>query len=519
MGDGSKILANVERDYPDYLRDESRRTGKADSISFPKTEDELKEHIGFAREHEMPVTVQGARTGIAGGAVPEGGHIINLSRMTKILRLRHDPAQNAYFVTVQPGLLLSELRTALSKRDFAGAATDNEPWTTDNPHFFPPDPTETSASLGGMAACNASGARTFFYGPTRAYVERARVVLVDGSVLSLQRGAQKCTGRSFSITTDSGRVIAGKTPSYKMPDVKNAAGYFAEDNMDVLDLFIGSEGTLGVLSEIEIRLVPAPKALWGVMTFFPSEDSAIRFVLETRAKTPKPVALEFFNKGVLDLLREQKKNNPAFAEIPDMPQAWHTAVYVEYHGDDEATVENAVMMMSEIMVEAGADADATWVASDERELERLKKFRHSAPEAVNLRIDEKRKKEPQLTKLGTDLAVPDSRLQDVMAMYHRDLDASGLEFVMFGHIGNNHIHVNIIPNTLAEYQNGKELYLKWAHAVVEMGGTVSAEHGVGKLKTALLREMYGENGIGEMRSVKELFDPDNLLGRGNLFGA
>jgi D-lactate dehydrogenase (cytochrome) len=90
---------------------------------------------------------------------------------------------------------------------------------------------------------------------------------------------------------------------------------------------------------------------------------------------------------------------------------------------------------------------------------------------------------------------------------------------MFGHIGNNHIHVNIIPNTLAEYQNGKELYLKWAHAVVEMGGTVSAEHGVGKLKTALLREMYGENGIGEMRSVKELFDPDNLLGRGNLFGA
>jgi D-lactate dehydrogenase (cytochrome) len=158
------------------------------------------------------------------------------------------------------------------------------------------------------------------------------------------------------------------------------------------------------------------------------------------------------------------------------------------------------------------------VASDERELERLKKFRHSAPEAVNLRIDEKRKKEPQLTKLGTDLAVPDSRLQDVMAMYHRDLDASGLEFVMFGHIGNNHIHVNIIPNTLAEYQTGKELYLKWAHAVVEMGGTVSAEHGVGKLKTALLREMYGEKGIGEMRSVKELFDPDNLLGRGNLFG-
>ena len=299
MSDGSKILANVERDYPDYLRDESRRTGTADSISFPKNEDELKEHVGFARERKMPVTVQGARTGIAGGAVPEGGHIINLSRMNKILRLRHDPAQNAYFVTVQPGLLLSDLRTDTVKARLRRRSNRQRTMDNGRSPLLPARPHRNIRFLGGMAACNASGARTFFYGPTRAYVEQARVVLVDGSVLLLQRGRQKCAGRSFSVATDSGRVIAGRIPSYKMPDVKNAAGYFTADNMDILDLFIGSEGTLGVLSEIEIRLVPAPKTLWGVMTFFPSEDSAIRFVLETRAKTPKPVALEFFNNGVL----------------------------------------------------------------------------------------------------------------------------------------------------------------------------------------------------------------------------
>jgi D-lactate dehydrogenase (cytochrome) len=113
--------------------------------------------------------------------------------------------------------------------------------------------------------------------------------------------------------------------------------------------------------------------------------------------------------------------------------------------------------------------------------------------------------------------VPDAALDDVMALYHHGLDGSGLQHVMFGHIGNNHLHVNIIPDTMEEYQRGKNLYLQWASAVVKMGGTVSAEHGVGKLKTALLREMYGDAGISQMRALKALFDPDNLLDRGNLF--
>jgi D-lactate dehydrogenase (cytochrome) len=115
------------------------------------------------------------------------------------------------------------------------------------------------------------------------------------------------------------------------------------------------------------------------------------------------------------------------------------------------------------------------------------------------------------------MAVPDQALEEVMALYHRGLAAAGLDYVMFGHIGNNHVHVNILPRTLAEYEQGKQLYLDWARNVLRMGGTVAAEHGVGKLKVALLEEMYGSDGIEQMRAVKRLFDPPFLLNRGNLF--
>lgn len=518
MSETTPILTDVEQNFPDFLRDESRRTGNADSISFPKTEADIVEHLSRLHTTGAAVTVQGARTGIAAGAVPEGGHILNLSRMTRILRLRWDDMEQAFFVTVQPGVLLSELRTVLSKFEFEDVEIlgDRRP-TVDAPWFFPPDPTETGAALGGMAACNASGARTFFYGPTRRYIQAARVVLADGSILALRRGDPRATGRAFRVTTLAGRTIEGSLPSYRMPSVKNASGYYAEDAMDLLDVFIGSEGTLGVFSELELRLVPSPKVWWGIMTFFPEEAGALRFVQAVRAEPAKPVAIEFFDRGALALLRDQKASNPAFADLPGLDARWSTAVYVEYHGETEAAVEDAVMRMSELMVEHGGDEDATWLSSDEHDMERLKRFRHAVPEAVNLTLDQRRKREPGLTKLGTDLAVPDDGLEKVFAMYHAGLARTGLEFVMFGHVGNNHVHVNILPNTMDDYARGKALYLEWAHDVVAMGGTVSAEHGVGKLKVALLREMYGDDGIRQMRELKRAFDPGNRLAPGNLF--
>jgi D-lactate dehydrogenase (cytochrome) len=518
------VIKNVGDEYADYLRDESRMVGQADSIVFPKSERDLRSMLAEASRAGSPVTIQGARTGITGGAVPRGGQVINLSRMDRVLGLRYDEAAGTFFLTVQPGVLLAELRKAIAARQF-----DTTGWSAASqqalgklqaapPQFFPPDPTETGASVGGMIACNASGACSYFYGSTRRHVERLRLITVDGSVLHLRRGTDKARGRDFVLCTEHGAAMGESLPAYSMPAVKNASGYYAAENMDMVDLFIGSEGTLAVVAEAELRLSPAPAVVWGVMMFFGAEPDAVKFVRKLRASEARPVAIEFFDHGALNLLRRQKAENPAFQELPSMPAEWHTAIYAEFHGQADANVEAAVELASGILTECGGKDDATWLASDDRERERLRFFRHAVPESVNLLIDLRRKVDPSLTKLGTDLAVPDKELEKILRMYRTELDEAKLEYVIFGHIGNNHVHVNILPRSPAEYDAGKKLYLAWAQKVVQLNGTVSAEHGIGKLKTAMLREMYGEDGIRQMQAVKRAFDPYNLLNPGNLFG-
>jgi D-lactate dehydrogenase (cytochrome) len=503
----NSFFTNLKQDFPDYLRDESRLTGNADSISFPETEEDIKQHCLLARKMNRSITVQGSRTGITGGAVPRGGHVINLSRMNKILGWRKDESVDVLFITAQPGVLFSQIQEFLKTKELIAAGK----------YFLPPDITETSASVGGMVACNASGAGSFCYGPIRKYVERMRIVLSDSQVLELWRGKQKVENCNFNIKTESGRTIAGSLSCYELPRVKNASGYYVKENMDMLDLFIGSEGTLGVVSEIELRLIPLPKIQRLVVVFFLSENNAIAFVKRIRGSKHKPVAIEFFNRQGLELFKKYKSRNSAFQEIPDVPSKYNAAIYMEFHGQSEDELDDVLNIIPEFMREFGEDADAIWLGCNERDIMRLKNFRHAIPESVNMLIDERRLKVPELTKLGTDMAVPDEELEKMMAMYNKDLVGSGLEYVIFGHIGDNHLHVNIIANNLQEYEKAKDLYIQWARAVVKIGGTISAEHGIGKLKTHLLKEMYGEENIQKMRQIKKLFDFDGVLNPGNLF--
>ena len=150
-------------------------------------------------------------------------------------------------------------------------------------------------------------------------------------------------------------------------------------------------------------------------------------------------------------------------------------------------------------------------------MEPIKAFRHATPEAVNLLIGERKRECPDLTKLGTDMSVPDDELGASIAMYDAGLAANGLESVIFGHIGDNHVHVNILPHDMDDYAKGKGLYLSWAREIVKMGGSVSAEHGIGKLKVPFLQMMYGEKAIDEMRATKRLFDPEAVLDPGVMF--
>lgn len=507
MATTSNLLMALTSDYEEYLRDESRSVGTAEFISFPTCEEEVSEVLREANKSATRVTVQGARTGIVAGAVPHGGIILNLSRMKSLGNI--ETCEDQARITTLPGTLLSEVREKIEPLGW----------------FFPPDPTETSASIGGMIAANASGALTFRYGPTRNWINRLRIVLADGDVLCIERGAKYAQGRSFELTTESGRTLRGSLPSYNQPNLKCAAGYFVRENMDLIDLFIGMEGTLGVVTEADLLLIPMPQARQGLTIFLPSEEAALRLVRVARGENvgdvprieSKPAAIEFFSKEALDLLRSAKSKYPAFENIPSLNPTWDTAIYVEYHAETGEQAEEGIMQVMEAAAALGASEDDTWYATTPREMEPIKAFRHAVPEAVNLLIDERRRSSPGITKLGTDMSVPDDCLEAVVAMYRNSLVSHHLEFVMFGHIGNNHVHVNIIPRSLEEYELGRSLYLEWAKEVGRMGGSVSAEHGIGKLKVQLLELMYGTAAVEEMRALKRLFDPKMILSPGNLF--
>ncbi|MBP5750264.1 MAG: FAD-binding oxidoreductase, partial [Firmicutes bacterium] len=236
-------------EYALYLRDESRAEGKADWICFPSSEEDVLEALSFARTRGLSVTLQGGRTGLAAGAVPRGGLILNLSRMDRILGVCKEG--ETVLLRVQPGVLLANLRKYIE-----GLRGEY------GPLFFPPDPTETTASIGGMIACNASGARTYRYGPTRRYAEGLRVLLADGRSVTLRRGEQKASGRRLLLRCDDGSRLFVPLPSYRMPSVKNASGYYIEYGMDAVDLFVGSDGTLGVVTEALLRLEPLPEEVW-----------------------------------------------------------------------------------------------------------------------------------------------------------------------------------------------------------------------------------------------------------------
>jgi len=496
-------------EHEEYLRDESRTRGSADCVGLPSTESEVVSIVRQSAASGQAVTIQGARTGIAAGAVPQGGLVLNLSRMKAVGNVRFDEGRGEGLITVEPGVLLSEVRDLAAESGL----------------FFPPDPTETSASIGGMIACNASGAMSFRYGPTRRWVKSLRVVLADGDTLSISRGETFAHGRAFELVSDSGRTISEKLPSYEVPTIKNAAGYYVRDNVDLIDLFIGMEGTLGVVTRAELRLIPKPGAVNGLTVFLPSQEAALSLVRALRgegvpgiaAVNARPSAIEFFNHDALDLLRKAKSQYPAFEKIPAPKPEYHTAVYLEYHAEDDETCEEMVLAAMEAVMELGGSDDDTWFATNDKEMESLKAFRHAIPEAVNLLVDERKREYPALTKLGTDMSVPDSQLVSVMAMYESGLLDARLESVIFGHIGDNHVHVNILPRDMDDYDRGKSLYLQWAREVVSLGGSVSAEHGIGKLKAPFLEMMYGPEAVNEMRALKRLFDPEMRLNPGTLF--
>ncbi|NOY80647.1 MAG: FAD-binding oxidoreductase, partial [Kiritimatiellaeota bacterium] len=519
------IRGSALADFRQYFSDESKQPGRADLLVFPRNTEEVSAAVHLAATRDATITVSGARTGITAGAVPAGGMVLSLERMNRIRGLRR-LATGELAVVCEAGVVLGDLQKSLE----TGRFTDAAEWDvvsrnllselTTGRHFYPPDPTETSASIGGTLACNASGAHTFQYGPTRDWVTGIEVVLADGGVLHLERTRHRATPEgTFRLRRRDGRVITVHLPELRQPNTKNAAGYFSRPGMDLVDLFIGSEGTLGIITRAELRLAPAPERRCLVAVFWENEAQALRFTVALRQRRDRigVEAIEYMDARALDFLRDERDRKGAASHVPaHLPAEARGVIFLDLAASEQDLTAGLEATAAQVR-RFGGDPETCWVATEHAEREALRMFRHALPESVNNRVAELRRKYPELTKLGTDMAVPDDCLERMMLLYRQELDAAGLEYVIFGHIGDNHLHINILPATPAEYARGKQLYFDFAREVVAMGGSPAAEHGIGKLKTGFLELLVGAEGLAGMRAVKEALDPDCRLGPGTLF--
>jgi FAD/FMN-containing dehydrogenase len=443
-----------------YLEDASGLHGHAERVLTPADEAGVAAALREASAAGVPVTVGGAGTGVTGGRVPFGGWVLSLEKLT---RLEVHPG----YAVAGAGVLLRDLHAAAQASG----------------QFYPPDPTETGASIGGTIATNASGSRSFRYGSTRRWVESLRVVLADGSVREFARG----------------QAIDFEPPAIPLPEVtKNTAGYLLRPGMDWVDLFCGSEGTLAVITEARVRLLPAPKAVLAGVVFFPDDDSALDAVDAWRDAR----MLEYFDVHSLRLMRSR------FPEIPEKAAA---ALLIEQELESEEDPE--IDRWLERIEEAGALAEDSWFALSANDRERFRRFRHGLPEIVNDTV-----RRSGAMKMNTDYAVPLAQNRAMLAYYRRRLEEEFPgRYVIFGHIGDAHVHINLFSDP-ANPEHAKEVLADLARHAVSLGGTVSAEHGLGKRKAHLLEMQYRRQDLEAMRAVKRRLDPGNILGRGTLLG-
>ncbi len=438
------------------VEDASGFRGEADEIVAPESEAGVAAFLKRASERAEPVTIAGAGTGVTGGRVPLSGALLSLEKLKRL--------------EIFPGRAIAGAGVTLADLHAAAAASGQ---------FYPPDPTETSASIGGTIATNASGSRSFRYGDTRRHILGLHVVLMDGRALHVRRGD----------------AVDFPVPEIPIPHTtKHTGGYRLSPGMDWIDLFAGSEGTLGVVTEAELRLLPNPAEFLAGVVFFPDDDHAIGAVEAWRGEAQARM-LEYFDRYSLDLLRTR---------FPEIPRDAGAAILFE---DETADVDR----WQSRLAQAGALLDDSWFATTPGDREKFRRFRHALPELVNSEVRRR-----GFLKLGSDYAVPIARNRDMLAEYRRALEGR-FSYVVFGHLGDAHVHVNILPASQEEFARGQSVMLDLARAAVALGGTVSAEHGLGKRKAHLLELMYTPDQIELMKQVKRHLDPQWLLGQGTLF--
>jgi D-lactate dehydrogenase (cytochrome) len=494
--------------------------GHAKGIAYPQTEADVASLLRTC-PRVLPI---GAQSSLTGGATPFGDVLVSTARMNRILHVGDGRA------TVEAGVTIAALEE-MARR--SGPAT------------YPPKPTFTGACVGGAVATNAAGAATFKYGSTRDWVEAITVVLANGEALDLQRGACIAAEQGFVIHTGAGRLTV-PVPTYRMPAVaKRSAGYFAEPGMDLIDLFIGSEGTLGVITRVTFRLLSPLPAVALALILCPSEAAGLQLVADLRDRShetwrthdPNGIdicAIEHMDRRSLGIVRDGGTAGslnitlPASTEMALLiqmelpPGTSAEAAYEQIGSSQSADAADAPLVRFCRIVDRYGLIDVTEFAApgDERRAAELLAFREAVPTAVNHRVGTaKRTIDVRIEKTAADMIVPFEQFAAMMEVYRAGFEARGLEYAVWGHISDGNVHPNVIPRSYEDVVAGKEAILEFGREVVRLGGCPLAEHGVGRnpVKQELLRQLYADEGIEEMRRVKRALDPGWKLSPGVIF--
>ena len=433
---------------PDYSHDELGGISHIPEVLVrAHSTEEISAIMRHAYDRTIPVTVRGSGTGLVGAAVPiHGGILLETTKMNKILALD----QENLTVTVQPGVLLMELSAFAEEHDF----------------LYPPDPGEKSATIGGNISTNAGGMRAVKYGVTRDYVRSLTVVLPNGEIQVL------------------GAAVA-----------KNSSGY------SLKDLVIGSEGTLCIITEAVLKLVPLPKVSVSLLVPFPDMKSAIETVPEIIRSKVTPTAIEYMSRDTI-LFSESYLGK----RFPDTKNDAY--ILLTFDGNSDAQVEQDMSTVAELCLQIGA-LDAYIVDTEERK-KSVWSARGAFLEAIKASTTEMDE---------CDVVVPGNQVDKFIKYTHKLAEEFNVRIPSFGHAGDGNLHVYICRDAL-----GQEAWEATLSAIfdrmyeksVELGGLVSGEHGIGYAKKEFLKRQYGETPIALMQGIKQVFDPKNILNPGKV---
>jgi D-lactate dehydrogenase (cytochrome) len=377
-------------------------------------------------------------------------------------------------------------------------------------------------------------------------VQALTVVLSSGDVLDVERGrAIAHADGYFDFEVARGRIRV-PIPAYQMPDVpKLSAGYWAAPRMDLVDLFVGSEGTLGIVTEVTLRVLPSAPPSCLILVSFDSRSAALAFVRSLREQAlitwrtcdPRGIdvsAIEYMDRRCLDLVRQ---DGIAQANGVRLPEAAEAALLVTLElpagtsaadafdqlglAREPGAPDTAIVRFCAMLDAFGAlDGVEIAVPGDRARHRQLCAVREAVPAAVNDRVARARRDaDLRIEKTAADVIVPFARLPELLALYDDGFRRRALDAAVWGHISDGNVHPNVIPRSLEDVEAGKAAILEVGRETIRLGGAPLAEHGVGRnpVKQKLLRELYGEGGIEEMRRVKRALDPEWKLAPGVLF--